>query len=258
MEEELIVTIEYETPPTAEEIGALFTALALDYRDFTRGRVLSVINIEHGSIIATLKDWALVALPYVKDAVEVAKGAKALADFGKMLKEGINALKTEKPKRLPSRRGRKTKGERFIQESLKIAAEHGRAIRVKHTSKSGETFDAEMSAPEAMEIRANLAEVTPEIQSAPALRIPSTQLALADPAKAVGRLYEPSAAELSFNEAQAIIDVLVDVLQSAGLSHVLPQIAADLSQKGLFTLASALEARIHHSGRNTEPPLTTT
>jgi hypothetical protein len=37
--------------------------------------------------------------------------------------------------------------------------------------------------------------------------------------------------------------VVVDVLQGAGLGHVLPKIAADLSNKGLSTLASALAAK---------------
>jgi hypothetical protein len=34
----------------------------------------------------------------------------------------------------------------------------------------------------------------------------------------------------------------------AGLGYVLPQIAADLSSKGLFTLAAALESKLRQSG----------
>jgi len=86
----------------------LFTALARDYKDVTEGRVLVVSSIQQGTIIATLTDWVQLALPYAKDTVEVAAGVKALADFGKLLKEWIDGAKADKPKNLPHRRGRKT------------------------------------------------------------------------------------------------------------------------------------------------------
>lgn len=262
MDDQLIFTIEYETPPIAEEVGTLFIAIARDYRDFTSGRHLAVVSIEQGSIIATFRDWALITLPYAKDAVEVAKGAKALADFGKLLKEGIEALREGKPKKLPSRRGRKTKAERSIDAALKIAAVNGRAVRVKHVSKNGETFEVELSAPKAIEIQAKIVEDHALNDVATIERIATDQRPLpkaveaVEAVEAVGRLYAPSSASLSASEAQTIIDVVVGVLQGAGLSYVLPQIAADLSSKGLFALASALEHRLRPSGPDIEPPVT--
>jgi hypothetical protein len=61
---------------------------------------------------------------------------------------------------------------------------------------------------------------------------------------------------LSVSEAQAVIDVVVEVLQAAGLDYILPQIATDLFNKGLFTLASALTEKLYRSHRDQEPPLT--
>ena len=87
-------------------------------------------------------------------------------------------------------------------------------------------------------------------------RLPRAQLP--EVTKALGQLYSPTAADLSISEAEAVINVVVDVLQGAGLGHVLPKIAADLSNKGFLTLASALAAKLNQSRREQEPPLTST
>jgi len=137
MDDQLIITIEYETAPRADDLGELFAALARDYKDMTKGRVLVVSSIHQGSIWATLTDWALVATPYIKDAVEFAKGAKALADFAKLLKEQITSAKSSEPKKLPPPRRRKKTGQRSLEAIVKISAENGRAVRVKHTSAKG-------------------------------------------------------------------------------------------------------------------------
>ncbi|WP_369721327.1 hypothetical protein AB8Z38_30535 [Bradyrhizobium sp. LLZ17] len=107
MDDQLVITIEYETAPRADDLGELFVALARDYKDMTKGRVLVVSSIHQGSIWATLTDWALVAVPYLKDAVEIAKGTKALADFGKLLKEQINGAKSPQAKKGQPRQRKK-------------------------------------------------------------------------------------------------------------------------------------------------------
>jgi hypothetical protein len=76
--------------------------------------------------------------------------------------------------------------------------------------------------------------------------------------EAIGRLYAPDAAEHSTTEAQTIVDSLFEVLQAGGLTHLIPQLATDLSQKGLFVLAAALEAKMHDQDGKHEPPLTMT
>jgi hypothetical protein len=85
--------------------------------------------------------------------------------------------------------------------------------------------------------------------------LPRVQGTLPDVTKAIEQLYSPTAAALSVSEAQAVIDVVVEVLQGAGLGYILPQIAADLSNKGFFTLAPALAAKLNQSRGEQEPPL---
>jgi hypothetical protein len=257
MDDQLIITIEYETAPRADDFGELFVALARDYKDMTKGRVLVVSSIHQGSIWATLTDWALVAAPYIKDVVEFAKGAKALTDFGKLLKEQINGAKSPEPKKLGQPRRRKKTGHRSLEAIVKIAAEKGRAVRVKHTSANGETLEVEMPGETAILIReealSSAAEHREDILSE---RLPRAQAALPDVKRALGQLYSSTAADLSVSEAQAVIDVVVEVLQGAGLGYILPQIAADLSNRGFLTLTSALAAKLNQSRGEQEPPLT--
>lgn len=257
MEDRLIITIGFETAPRADDLGELFAALARDYKDFTKGRVLAVASIELGSIIATLTDWAVQTIPYAKDAVELAKGAKALADFGKILKEWIDGAKTGK-KKLPRPRGRKTPGQRSIEAIVKIAAVNGRAVRLKHTSVKGETFEVEMSGTQVAALREEL--LSPQTRVVDFNDVPhvaGAKVGLPDLRQAIDRLYQPGI-DLSSGSADTIIDALVQVLQAANLSYVIPEIVADLSNRGMHAMASALEARAHKSGKKNEPPLTTT
>ena len=260
MEDQLIITIDYETAPRADDLGELFAALARDYKDFTKGRVLVVASIEHGSIIATLTDWAVQIVPYAKDAVEFAKGAKALADFGKILKEWIDGAKTGKRK-LPRPRSRKTRGQRSIEAIVNIAADNGRALRLKHTSANGETFEVEMSGPQATTLRDEMLspQMSPQTRLVDFEDLPhaaGAKVALPDLSQAIDRLYQPGV-DSSSGDIDAIIDAVVEVLRSADLIYLIPQIVADLSNRGMHAAASALEARAHNLDGKHEPPLTT-
>lgn len=247
MEDELVITIYYEVPPRAEDVGELFTALARDYKEMSNGRVLVIASIEQGSIIAVLKDWAIQAAPYLKDAAEFAKGAKALADFGKLLKEWVNGAKAGKPKRLPYRRGRKPPGQRSIEAIVKIAAENGHSLRVKHTNAKGEILEIEMEAAQAVQVREMaLADPSRTAKTQGAPRLKGKQLALPDLKRTIDRLYAPDV-DPSSGEVRAIIKAVVEVLQAADLTHLIPEIAADLSSRGLHTLASALLAQANNT-----------
>jgi hypothetical protein len=259
MDDQLIITIDYTTAPKAEDLGELFAALARDYKDMTRGRVLVVSSVHQGSIRAILTDWALQAAPYIKDAVEIAKGAKALADFGKLLTGLIRGAKSLETKALSPPRRRKKPGQRSVEAIVKIAAENGRAVRVKHTSPKGETLEVEMSGEAAIQIREEmLSDTTAPREHFVQERLSQESAAAPDVRKALEHLYSSTAADLSVSEAQAVIDVVVEVLQRAGLDYVLPQIVTDLSNKGLFNLASALAAKLNYARGNKEPPLTST
>ncbi|MEO6841589.1 MAG: hypothetical protein ABI192_12560 [Bradyrhizobium sp.] len=122
MENELILTVEYEIPPAADDLGELFAALARDYDDLTAGRTLVVSRVESGSLIATLTDLALAVAPYVKDALAVGAAIKGIADLAKLLKSLLEKAKSDPPEK-PLKRRRKKKA--------------WRAIRGSHTQGSG-------------------------------------------------------------------------------------------------------------------------
>jgi len=256
MENQLIVVIDYERPPRAEDIGELFSALAKDYKTVSRGRVLVVASIDHGSIIAKLVDWAFQALPYIQASVETAKGAKALADFGKLLKDSIMAVKASNTvKSLPPTSGRRSV-HRTMRAMAKMAAENHCDIRIKHTEADGDTFEVEMTARQAVEAQQVL-EVPRAIREHAAIAGPAQTPQLPVVKEAIGRLYAPGAQMYSATEAQPIADSLFEVLEAAGLIEIVPQLIADLRQKGSFALAEALQTRLNDRKGRHEPPLTT-
>lgn len=255
MENQLVVVIDYERRPRAEDIGALFSALAKDYKTVSRGRILVVASIDHGSIIATLVDWAFQAVPYIKATVETAKGAKALADFSKLLKDSIIAAKSPNSAKLPST------GQRSVHRSMKAlvktAAENGCNIRLKHVEADGESFEVEMTAPQAVEAQKVL-EAPKAIREPTAMTRYARTEQLPEVQQAIGRLYGPDAAAYSPTEAQAIADSLFEILEAMGLTEIIPHLIGDLRQKGSYALADALRSKLNGRGGKHEPPLTTT
>lgn len=257
MKNQLIVVIDYEKPPRAEDIGALFSALAKDYKTVSRGRVLVIASIDHGSIIATLVDWAFQALPYVKASVETAKGAKALADFGRLLKDSVTAVKSPNfAKSLPPSSGRRSV-HRTMRAMAKTAAENHCDIRIKHIEADGETLEVEMTARQAVEAQRVL-EAPRTVQEHAAIARPAQIPELPAVHEAIGRLYAAGAQAYSATEAQTVADALIEVLQTMGLIEIVARLVADLRQKGSHTLAEALEARLNERRGKHGPPLATT
>lgn len=244
MENQLIVVIDYEKPPRAEDIGALFSALAKDYKTVSRGRTLVVASIDHGSIIATLVDWAFQTLPYIAASVETAKGAKALAEFAKLVKNTITALKSPNAAKLLPPSSGKRSVHRTMKAMAKTAAENHCDIRIKHTEADGETLEVEMTTRQAVEAQKVL-EAPRTVQEYAAIARPVQVPELPAVSEAIGRLYAPGAQAYSVTEAQTIADALIEVLEAMGLIEIVPRLVADLRQKGSYTLAEALEARLN-------------
>jgi hypothetical protein len=103
MDNKITVIIENETPLRADELGAMFTAFALDYRDLNRGRKLVVTRLEQGSIIAELVDFAIAAGPYIKDAIEAVKAVKSMTEFVVAVRSLFGKPDLEKPQPVTTR-----------------------------------------------------------------------------------------------------------------------------------------------------------
>jgi hypothetical protein len=145
MANELILTLKFETPPPADELGEVFAALGRDYRDSTKGRVLVVTSVRDGSIIATLTDLALTMGPYVAGGVATVAAVNSLTTFAKNLKEWFAKAKSDQGKKRLYRKGKKASGQRSVEAIIKTAATTGSYVHVKHTSANGETLEAELT-----------------------------------------------------------------------------------------------------------------
>jgi hypothetical protein len=113
-----------------------------------------------------------------------------------------------------------------------------------------------MTAPQAIHAQAVL-ESPKTVQPLTAIDGPAAVPRLPAVREAIGRLYAPEATTYSATETQALVDSLFEVLEAVGLTHLIPQLIADLSQKGLYALAAALQEKMQGQSGEQEPPITT-
>jgi hypothetical protein len=252
MEDELILTLDFEIPPQADDLGKLFVALAGDYRNLTRGRVLVVSRFGQGSLHLHFSDLAVIAAiaaPYLKDAVEFAKGVKALADFGKLLKDQFDKIRTEQPIRDSRRRTRRGRGERSIEAIVKTAAKSKSHVRLKQTKWNGETIEVELTPMEAFEALNQMAKNRPEArrnvvadeQPSPAEFEENTMVRAV-----VDRLTQGASDP---HALQAMIEALVAVLDSTGMGYQVEQVASALEIRGFYDLATRIRNEARKVGR---------
>jgi hypothetical protein len=265
-ENRLILTIDFETPPSAAELGDVFVALARDYRDLTRGRVLVVMRVESGSIIATLTDAALAAVPYIASAAAVIAGINQLSKFAENIQTWLGYAKSHEEKKPLYQKGKKAPGQRSVEAIIKLAASTRSHVRVKHTTAEGETLEAELTPDEAVNVveavdAAKAGEQQAQAEAFGAARDERNKLIMLDAPEvrgAIERLQQMGDANLSPSAIHALVDVVVAVLEAAGAGHLLPEIAFELERRGLFKFADAVRHHIRPSGGMREPPLTTT
>jgi hypothetical protein len=174
----------------------------------TRGRVLVVSRIENGSIIATLTDAALAAAPYVAGAMVVVTAVNSITKFAENLQKWFGRAKSDEGKKRLYRKGKKTPGQ--------TAAKSGSRVKVKHTTARGETLEAELTPAEVVAAAAEQTQAAEETKAIKDDR--ETQLRIGAPTvrDAAERLQQVSTQNPSATEVQAVVDVVVAVLQAAG------------------------------------------
>lgn len=260
MDDKLILTIENEAPLPADSLGELFTAFARDYRDLTRGRTLVVAQLEQGSTIIEWTDAVLAtAAHYFKEAAEIAKAIKSLADLASTLKSLLGSKKKRSPAPRISRRRRKKPGERSVEAIAKIAAESGCHVRLKRTTPEGEMLEFELTPTEARTFRDELRleqEANPGLEAfrAPIVHGQGTSNALPMVTKSIERLYQAGDGALSPTEIDQIAETLVGILKGAGLSSFVEKIASGFEMHGLHQVAWALRQKASRSSNDHGPP----
>jgi hypothetical protein len=248
MAEELVLTFDFETPPPAADLGEVLAALARDYREMTRGRVLVVTRVESGSIWVTLTDAALAATPYVVHGMAAVTAINALAKFAENLQKWFGHAKSNEGKKRLYRKGKKASGQRSVEAIIKAAASTRSRVRVKHTTANGETLEAELTPSEATEAAAEEGQAKEEAISLQHDGATRLQISAPEVRGAIERLQQASAQNLSPTQIQAVVDVVVAVLQGAGAGNLLPEIASELEMHGMYEFAQAVRQHIRPSG----------
>lgn len=255
MANEIVITFDFETAPAAEDLGQVFTALARDYHDASDG-TLVVTRVESGSIIVTLTDAALAALPYAAGGVAVIAAINTIDKFAENLKKWFGRAKTPEGKKRLYRKGKKLPGQRSVEAIITTAAKTGSRAKVKHTKANGETLEAEISPAEAKEIRETAAD-----NAAESKRLAQSEgralSARRDIGVAVERLRQAGSENLSQTQIEAVVEIVVSMLQSNGAGHALPELASQLDMHGLFEFATAVRKHIRGTGGTLLPPITT-
>jgi hypothetical protein len=253
MADELILKLDFERAPSAEDLGEIFSALARDYHEMSNGRTLVVIRVESGSIIATLTDAALAG---VGAGFAVITAINTLAEFAKNLKKWFDYAKSHKDKKRLYHKTKKSPGQRSVEAIIKTAAATRSHVSVKYKSAKGETLEVELTPAEAIGVREQLpADDIKKARRKPTQRIPRSAPKIQ---RAIKQLEQVGAQNLSPTEIHAVVNVIVAVLEAAGAGYLLPQIALELEMRGFQSIAHAVRQHIHSSDGTHEPPLTTT
>jgi hypothetical protein len=257
MADEIVLTFNFETSPPADGLGEVFVALARDYKESTKGRVLVIKSIQSGSIIVALTDAAIAAASYVGEGLVVVGAVNALATFAKNLKEWFGRAKSDEGRERLYRRGKKAAGQRSVEAMITTAAKNGLGVRVKYTSPEGEILEAELTPAQA--VQAHEVSVVQPAKVAEIIEATERRaLARPDVMVAIEKLRDAGNANLSRIQIESLVDIIVTALQLAGAAYTLPSIASQLEMHGMPEFAEAVRRHIKGSGGTLASPITKT
>jgi hypothetical protein len=258
---ELVLSFDNARPLAVADLGELFSAIAGDYRQLTRGRTLAVARLETGSLYAYLRDALNEFAPYAKDALELVKAAKGVKDFALTL-TGLFRHAKEHPGDLGELKLRRRVGERSIEAMVKIAAGSQSVVELHHETGDGEIIDLKVTPIEAIHIKENTRPQRAKSRSAKTLpqragnEPPRGSLSVQpelfqsfDDADSLLRLYGPLNAYRGSVAEPAAIATLAKLLISTGLGALIPVIASNLEERGRHKVAEMLRAEARSQSR---------
>ena len=242
---ELVIVFDYQRELLAAEMGRLFTALAKDYARSYRGRTLAVAWIERGSLLIAIHDAVVKATPYLKDAVEIAKGTKSITDFSKSIRELVSWKKAEATDaKAPTQKAAVL---RSVEEIVRIAADSGSEVSIRQMEPDGRILEVNLASREAVEIRereitqrTNARRVAHLIAQSPLPAALPSHLqpdAIADRFERLGHVGSPGR-----DAVVSAISAVAIVVRDSGNGYLLEPLAAELETRGLHDLAAAVRA----------------
>ena len=240
---DLVLGISGDSTLQAADLGELLTALSADYRRMYRGRNLAVIRIEDGSLYVFLQDLALAASLYMGSTVEIAKGANTLLEFAKSIKDLLSKEELEAPQ---AQRRRQRDPYRTVHSMVKVAAQSGSEISVRHTTADGETLDVRVTPADAIEIRARTMQTDQKLATIKQ-RLPTPDDATEMDGMARAVSFADRIEHLALGDSgqlKLLIIMTVHLLRDSGNFYLVEALAQELNSRGYASLAAAVRAEV--------------
>jgi hypothetical protein len=219
--------------PTAQ-LGKLLSALATDYRRFTKRSELVLVSAEDGSL--KLKLGALVAAGVA--AIACMEAANTLVDFGKNVMASIEAARGGEFKPPRSSQHSVEKSARAI---LATAVTSKSNLRLEYENADGERLKLEVDAQSAERAQSNLEAGTRSRSEAPQRLLSSAGQKLlesrVDEYAAQRHLLSPDEQRRRDDDFALVVEMFVEALRENGNDYLVEQVAQRMEARGLYELA---------------------
>jgi len=238
--DQIFISIYNERPLAVGVFGNLLTALSRDYRQMNPGRNLLVTRIETGTLHISITDALIALMPYWKEAatyvnagVEIVKATKAVAQFGRSLRDSISRRK-EDPS-FDSREGPWRSTEAMVDTAAKNRCD----LEVRYSGSNGETLEVRLTSTDAEKIKTGRAPPRPR---------PSGKKSwngVDELANEVKLLADEIENQPKLDDSHALIRIFVRMLIRTRNENLIKMLAKELEDRGYVELAHV----VHHSAR---------
>ena len=228
-----------KVPISTAQLGKLLSALATDYRRFTKRSELVLISAEDGSL--KLKLGALVAAGAV--AITGMEATNTLVDFGKNVMDLVDAARGGEFKPPRSSQPSVEKSARAI---LAAAVTSKSNLRLEYENAEGERLKLEVDAPSAERAQSNLEAEMRSRSDAPQRLLHSANQKLwetrVDEYAAQRHLLSPEEQKRRDDDFALVVEMFVETLQDNGNDYMVEQVAERMEARGLYELAQRVRA----------------
>ncbi len=236
----LSLVIRNSIPLDTGDVGALLLAFSSDYDKTTKGRNLSIVSLQNGSLWVVLTDAALMAAPYLAGTIVAVTGANTLLDFFQKLKNLLAKAKSDPVNSGIFQKKRKA-GMKSIERMVETAVKSRAQIDVTYRSQDGEELTVSVSSDEASMIRQTVdSDTVNQIIRPDRLTIEKPQISMSD---RINQTIERVSKDGVTDDTVAIVELLVDVLKENSAHQVIDTLADRLDQAGQFELAQVVRNR---------------
>ena len=236
----LSLVVRNRTPLDSSDIGELLSAFSSDYSRIGKGRGLSIVSLQSGSLFVVLTDAALAALPYVAGTVAAIAGANTLHDFFQKMKRILSKAKADPVESGVFQKKRKI-GMKSVERIIDTAIKSGAQIEVSYRSPDGEELTISVSSDEAQKMRQIVdSDVREKTKSPGLLGSRTAHISISD---RINQTIEQVSISGPTEDTVTLVEMLVDLLKESSAYHVIDILAERLDQAGQVELAQVVRNR---------------